>query len=183
MPPAQGQPAQTPAQTTEQGRADLSYPPSCQQFSLGLGTQSRDQALAPCCPQGVMAGGSCTHITWCPQHKPRKGAAPVCSIGLRRPLGAWQAGMAPAPTAESTVYWVTRTLSPHAQGLITTLFSGAICSSPRWPLCNTSAWGPPGPLCPPEHLAVVGPPASSGGRGPDRLGQVLRGNWESVPAE
>ena len=95
MPPAQGQPAQTPAQTTEQGRADLSYPPSCQQFSLGLGTQSRDQALAPCCPQGVMAGGSCTHITWCPQHKPRKGAAPVCSIGLRRPLGAWQAGMAP----------------------------------------------------------------------------------------
>ena len=51
------------------------------------------------------------------------------------------------------------------------------------PSANTSAWGPPGPLCPPEHLAVVGPPASSGGRGPDRLGQVLRGNWESVTAE
>ena len=43
-----------------------------------------------------MAGGSCTHITWCPQHKPRKGAAPVCSIRLSRPLGAWHAGVAPS---------------------------------------------------------------------------------------
>ena len=50
--------------------------------------------------------------------------------------GPRQAGMAPAPTAESTPYWVPRARSPHAQGLITTLLGGAICFSPLWPLCQ-----------------------------------------------
>ena len=50
--------------------------------------------------------------------------------------GQRQAGMAPAPTAESTPYWVPRAWSPHAQGLITTLLGGAICFSPLWPLCQ-----------------------------------------------